>query len=219
MQYSKTKCAVRISIFLLICFVGMLLVSAPFIFYVINHGESDAAKLMPNAMILAYSSFLLLALFVENRMEKLDLWAFGKSALQTKPAIFAAALGVVWQLSIMLLIWLSNLPYPHSSSVDIPTLLLAVVGMGLVGPVAEELLFREWLIEMMKRGGFKPIAMIVCSAVLFFLCHSMDTPLRIDCLLFAIPLAYIYIKYRDIRYCIIAHVVCNLSSVILPYMV
>ena len=107
---------------------------------------------------------------------------------------------------------------PTSCYGTIP-LLISIASTGLLGPFAEEMLFRKWLVSMMERGGFNTIFIIVCSSVLFFCAHLGDSFLRVDTLVFAIPLCYLFIRYHDVRYCFIAHAVCNLAGIVFPLLI
>lgn len=217
--YSKPKCVSRIIVFLVICLVGSILVAAPFMGLFLNNGDNAvASKLAPDLMAMACSAFLLVALAIENKIEKLDLWMLRPSALQMKVVSISILLGLLWQLAIYLICQLSNTAYPHPTAEPSP-LLISIVSTGLLGPFAEEMLFRKWLVSMMERGGFNPVAIIVCSSILFFCAHLGDSFLRVDTLVFAIPLCYLLIRYHDVRYCFIAHAVCNLAGIVFPLLI
>ena len=217
--YSKSKCAGRITVFLVICLVGAILVGAPFMGLFLNSdGNATAPQSMPDLMSIACSAFLLAALAVENKIEKLDLWTVGRSGLHMKVFFISILLGLLWQLAIYFICRLSNTAYPHPAT-ELSPLLISIASTGLLGPFAEEMLFRKWLVSMMERGGFNTIVIIVCSSVLFFCAHLGDSFLRVDTLVFAIPLCYLFIRYHDVRYCFIAHAVCNLAGIILPLLI
>ena len=114
MSYSKSKCAGRITVFLVICLVGAILVGAPFMGLFLNSdGNATAPQLMPDLMAMACSTFLLVALAVDNKIEKLDLWTLGRSGLRMKVVFISILLGLLWQLAIYLICRLSNTAYPH----------------------------------------------------------------------------------------------------------
>lgn len=218
--YNKTNCLCRITVFLIICLLGSILVSAPLIGLFINRGSNAVTfKSAPDMMVMACSAFLLAALAVENKIEKLDLWAIGRSGLQIKVVFISVLLGLLWQLSIYLICQFSKAAYPHPATTELSPLLISVVATGLLGPFTEEMLFRKWLVSMMERSRFKPIIIILCSSVLFFCAHLGDSFLRVDTFIFAIPLCYLFIRYHDVRYCFIAHAVCNLTGIAFPLLV
>lgn len=218
--YNKTNCLCRITVFLIICLLGSILVSAPLIGLFINRGcNAVTFKSAPDMMVMACSAFLLVALAVENKIEKLDLWAIGRSGLQIKVVFISVLLGLLWQLSIYLICQFSKAAYPHPATTALTPLLISVVATGLLGPFTEEMLFRKWLVSMMERSCFKPIVIILCSSVLFFCAHLGDSFLRVDTFIFAIPLCYLFIRYHDVRYCFIAHAVCNLTGIAFPLLV
>lgn len=218
--YNKTNCLCRITVFLIICLLGSILVSAPLIGLFINRGcNAVTFKSAPDMMVMACSAFLLVALAVENKIEKLDLWAIERSGLQIKVVFISVLLGLFWQLSIYLICQFSKAAYPHPATTELSPLLISVVATGLLGPFTEEMLFRKWLVSMMERSCFKPIVIILCSSVLFFCAHLGDSFLRVDTFIFAIPLCYLFIRYHDVRYCFIAHAVCNLTGIAFPVLV
>ncbi len=218
--YNKIKCLCRITAFLIICLLGSILVSAPLIGLFINRGSNAVTfKSAPDMMVMACSAFLLVALAVENKIEKLDLWTFERSRLQMKVVFISVLLGLLWQLTIYLICQFSKAAYPHPATTELFPLLISVVATGLLGPFTEEMLFRKWLVSMMERSRFKPIVIILCSSVLFFCAHLGDSFLRVDTFIFAIPICYLFIRYHDVRYCFIAHAVCNLTGIAFPVLV
>lgn len=218
--YSKLKCIGRITVFLVICLVGSILVAAPFMGLFLNSdGHAVAFKSAPDLMAMACSAFLIVALVVENKIGKLDLWTLGRSGLRMKVVFISILLGLIWQLAIYLFCQLINAAYPHPNAAELSPLLISIIATGLLGPFAEEMLFRKWLVSMMERGGFNPVAIIVCSSILFFCAHLGDSFLRVDTLVFAIPLCYLFIRYHDVRYCFIAHAVCNLAGIVFPLLI
>jgi len=91
------------------------------------------------------------------------------------------------------------------------------ISESILGPIAEELLFRKWVVEMMKRAQAKSIFIVSVSAVLFFLLYVSQDNLRIDTLIMGAVLCVFYLKTNDIRYCIIVHSIANLIAVTAPY--
>ena len=81
--------------------------------------------------------------------------------------------------------------YPHPTAEPSP-LLISIVSAGLLGPFAEEMLFRKWLVSMMERGGFNPVTIIVCSSILFFCAHLGDSFLRVDTLVLQYLMLSVY---------------------------
>lgn len=83
----------------------------------------------------------------------------------------------------------------------------------LLGPILEELFFRKWMIEYLEKKGVETLYILVLTTVLFLLVHIGWDKIwysRLDVIPFAIVLGLIYMKYRDVRYCIFVHFVNNL---------
>lgn len=126
--YNKIKCLCRITAFLIICLLGSILVSAPLIGLFINRGSNAVTfKSAPDMMVMACSAFLLVALAVENKIEKLDLWTFERSRLQMKVVFISVLLGLLWQLTIYLICQFSKAAYPHPATTELFPLLILLL--------------------------------------------------------------------------------------------
>ena len=66
-----------------------------------------------------------------------------------KVVFISILLGLLWQLAIYLICRLSNTAYPHPAT-ELSPLLISIASTGLLGPFAEEMLFRKWLVSMME---------------------------------------------------------------------
>lgn len=125
--------------------------------------------------------------------------------------------GVVLLLSISVVIdpLLSHLPSADQNYGRGGWTLLAVV---IAAPVAEELLFRGLLTEMLRRHMGSVAAVILSSAV-FALMH-LQPAVMIDAFLAGLALCYIYLLTRSIYACILLHIFNNaiaMSMQVLEY--
>ena len=71
----------------------------------------------------------------------------------------------------------------------------------------------------MESRHFSVLSMVLVSSTLFYLNHVNILLLdfhRIDTFIDGIVLYFLYMKMRDIRYCMIAHATINLLAVIYP---
>lgn len=83
-------------------------------------------------------------------------------------------------------------------------------------PITEELFFRRWMISYLEKANVKPLYIICLTTLLFAIPHT-DTTIwyfRFDTIIFGIVLYHVFVKYRDVRYCIFVHFVLNLTSTI-----
>lgn len=86
-------------------------------------------------------------------------------------------------------------------------LILYIIGLGILGPLVEELYFRGYLLPRME-GYAKKWAPVI-HVVLFSLYHFFspwENPIRIIGML---PLYYVVWKKKDIRFGIVTHVILN----------
>lgn len=82
----------------------------------------------------------------------------------------------------------------------------------LITPIIEELFFRKWMVTYLERKDIKPIYILLITSVLFFIVHTNTQYMyfRFDTLLSGAILYYIYIRYRNIKYCISVHMIWNM---------
>lgn len=111
------------------------------------------------------------------------------------------------------------------SDLSFTGVLYSVLAFGLLGPIAEELFFRQWVVGYLAKYKYSNIAQMLVSSVIFCLIHLLPKPIdgawaipywRIDTLLFGILQYWVFVKTRDVRYCIIIHVVYNLCARFVP---
>jgi membrane protease YdiL (CAAX protease family) len=97
--------------------------------------------------------------------------------------------------------------------------LLGIVS-AVVGGIVEEAIFRRWLMDMLRSGGFASITQVVISGVAFGLAHASwalakrdfrsTLPAIISTSVLGILLATIYLAGgRNLGPCIFAHVMIN----------
>ena len=82
----------------------------------------------------------------------------------------------------------------------------------LILPIIEELFYRKWMITYLERKAFKSIYILLITSFLFFIIHTNTQYMhfRFDTLLSGAILYYIYTRYRNIKYCISVHIICNM---------
>lgn len=131
------------------------------------------------------------------------------------PVFLLWGLVLLISLSIVIDPLLSHLPSVDQNYGRSGLTLLAVV---IVAPVAEELLFRGMLTEMLRRHtGF--VAAALCSSAVFALMH-LQPAVMVEAFLAGMILCYIYILTRSIYACILLHMFNNaiaMSMQVLEY--
>ena len=163
-----------------------------------------------------------LAIFVvllyEDKKEKLGIWRNPSLGMNLKTVILSLSLGVLWQLIILLLTSLFDAPNTDPrESYTLATLILHIFSFAIIGPIAEELFLRKWYISVMERASFSKISIVVSNALIFYAAHVGIGVWRLDTLIMAVILCLTYMRTRDIRYCVITHVTCNLLGIFSAY--
>ena len=64
---------------------------------------------------------------------------------------------------------------------------------------------------------FAYIAIVVSNALIFYAAHVGTGVWRLDTLIMAVILCLMYMRTRDVRYCVITHVTCNLLGIFSAY--
>lgn len=90
---------------------------------------------------------------------------------------------------------------------------MQIIGLGMIVPIAEELLFRGVLYNRIKTIT-KPFSAMIWSALVFAMYHGNLVQL-IYAGLCGVMLAWIYEKYGSIKAPILAHICLNLTSIVL----
>ena len=162
--------------------------------------------------------FIFVVLLYEDKKGKLGIWRNPSLGMNLKTAVLSLALGVLWQLIILLLTSLLDAPHTDPrESYTLATLILHIFSFAIIGPIAEELLLRKWYISVMERVSFGKIAIVVSNALIFYAAHVGTGVWRLDTLIMAVILCLTYMRTRDIRYCVITHVTCNLLGIFSAY--
>jgi len=92
----------------------------------------------------------------------------------------------------------------------------ALIGLCLVGPVAEELAYREGIQRLLQKSGLRPSLAIFTTAALFALSHG-NLAQGVPALIAGCLLGALYLKTSDIRLCVPAHVLNNSLGVLLLF--
>ena len=99
--------------------------------------------------------------------------------------------------------------------------MLLVLGVGIMGPIVEETVFRSIL--MRKQGDFIPKAVVVfVSSVLFGMIHlhAFTVPEMLSILphiCFGIAMAILYLKTKNITLVYALHILNNLPAVLMMF--
>ena len=157
-------------------------------------------------------------LLYEDKKEKLGIWCNPSLGVNLKTGVLSLALGVLWQLIILLLTSLFDAPNTDPlEAYTLATLILHIFSFSIIGPIAEELFLRKWYISMMERASFSKTAIVVSNALIFYVAHVGTGVWRFDTLMMAVILCLMYMRTRDVRYCVITHVTCNLMGIFSAY--
>ena len=147
-------------------------------------------------------------LLYEDKKEKLGIWRNPSLGMNLKAVILSLALGVLWQLITLLLTSLFDTPNTAPRH---------IFSFSIIGPIAEELFLRKWYISVMERASFSKISIVVSNALIFYAAHVGIGVWRLDTLIMAVILCLMYMRTRDVRYCVITHVTCNLLGIFSAY--
>ena len=218
--YNKKVCIKKMMIFAILCLINLLLISIIYMqLFLFGNKNNPDSSLIFDGLSLCCCAFLLLMLTIISKKEQLYIWeSFNSLKIVPKFVGLALLLGLVWQLLIVGISYLGTVSYPHATQLpQIGIVLFHFFFFAILTPIAEELIFRKWLIDMMRRANFSVPIIIMTSSVLFFVCHLGYSFLRIDTLIGGVFLCILYLKSGDIRYPIIAHALNNTLATLFSY--
>ncbi|MBR1593975.1 MAG: CPBP family intramembrane metalloprotease [Alloprevotella sp.] len=132
------------------------------------------------------------------------------------PARWAWALAAFMMLSIALGFLTDPMNLDDGGSValfegmkgNVLCLLLLVV----VGPLTEEVVFREGIQRTLRQAGFQPLTAILTSAALFAVIHG-NLAQAVPAFGLGILLGYLYERTGDIRLSLVAHILNNAFAI------
>ena len=180
-----------------------------------------AAYQVEIAGVTALATFALtIPLFVKDRkLEKM----LGVSIAPKMPAVgygYIVLFGAAGCVAATCLAAMAQLAFYYDAQYQQTAEVLYTAGLpmqllvlGVVVPVAEEMMFRGILFKRFReRQGFWYSA--VCSSVFFAFMHTSTTQ-TIYALLLGLMLSYLYEKFRTIKAPVILHIVMNMGAVFL----
>lgn len=208
-------------IFFLLCLLLVTLAALVIAGLVVGAAPTEVIlRSYPVIAILVNIGFYSITLLTQWKVYKKDDLRFGerKNCWKAWQIAVAAGLTMLAAAGLNLLILISPLPrifpgYYESSEASFagqpwPLLILAVV---ILGPMAEELIFRGLVYERMKHYLSIPLSVFL-SALLFGIYHANMIQL-IYATLMGILLAYYYEKSGSLPACVIAHMAMNAFAV------
>jgi len=201
MTYSKKECIFKMTRVFLASFILMGVFLLPYFAYIFGRDIPFSRTILDIGNLL-WPLAIFVVLLYEDKKEKLGIWRNPSLGMNLKTVILSLALGVLWQLIILLLTSLFDAPNTDPrESYTLATLILHIFSFAIIGPIAEELL----------------LAIVVSNALIFYAAHVGTGVWRLDTLIMAVILCLTYMRTRDIRYCVITHVTCNLLGIFSAY--
>lgn len=111
--------------------------------------------------------------------------------------------------------------FKHYMSINISNSIInftTILSTGIIGPIIEELLFRGIVYEKFT-NIFKEKQAFYLSALVFAFFHIGGIFQIIFAFIIGCFLTYIYSKYHDIKISMIAHVIVNITSILISPMI
>ena len=217
MTYSKKECIFKMTGVFLASFILMGVFLLPYFAYIFGRDIPFSRTTLDIGNLL-WPLAIFAVLLYEDKKGKLGIWRNPSLGMNLKTAILSLALGALWQLIILLLTSLFDAPNTDPREpYTLATLILHIFSFAIIGPIAEELLLRKWYISVMERASFGKIAIVASNALIFYAAHVGTGVWRLDTLIMAVILCLMYMRTRDVRYCVITHVTCNLLGIFSAY--
>ncbi len=211
MTKEKVNCILTI-LKIVIIYNLLALLLGTLLFFILS-----ATSFVVQLMSLVVGILLLPILMWQEKKESFGLWDFS-GKLNWKNITGSVLLGILLYAIAILCGKLLNHPIQHEDF-NTTNYTLHFLCYVFVAAFVEELFFRKMIITYMESRHFSVLSMVLVSSMLFYLNHVNILLLdfhRIDTFIDGIVLYFLYMKMRDIRYCMIAHATINLLAVIYP---
>lgn len=206
----KSK-ALFIALLLVMLLVLAQIVAGGMAFILGGNGDVSYASINPDVlggtMIVAYA-FLLLLLWGTKLIRRRPLTpqspAFPKGSVAAVVGTLLIALGLGFLFSPL------NLDDGGSLALfdGMKASPLCILLLTLVGPLTEEIVFREGVQRTLHRGGFSPLAAILIASALFALVHG-NLAQAFPAFVLGAMLGLLYLRTDDIRLSLPAHILNN----------
>lgn len=158
-----------------------------------------------NKLWLAVLTFLLLIPLFKKKctIKKLDF--------DLKNMILLILLGISFGLTYNLILINLNYGFNFTNIFDESNsnIIITVLASGIIGPIMEELIFRNIVYERFKKL-YKPVASIILTGIIFGIFHGNIIQF-IYVFLFNFILVFVYEKYQSIYAPIIVHISANVG--------
>ncbi|MBO5212934.1 MAG: CPBP family intramembrane metalloprotease [Clostridia bacterium] len=208
--------------------VGQLIVTVGYT--VLGKDTSDSAMeafLLSNALelTLVTNAIFIIALSLIHKINNkslsqgCDIYIVSRGYLTVIVTAVAAQLFVGGALTLLIAYellpdaWIAN-HAEASVSIVSSSLGMQIFSAGIIGPIAEELLFRG-SVQRTLNTAFPKWVGIILSALIFALLHSSEIQI-IYALLLGVLIGWIYARFQSIFPTIIFHILYNISSLFLP---
>lgn len=190
---------------LMIVQFGLILIFT-FIFNIINNYEIGSVEyaiklgafFADNRLSMVIISFLLLIPLFKKKC------TFNKINLNLKNTILLILLGISSTLIYNLILFHIDKSY---FGINNSNLIITLLATGIIGPIMEELIFRNIVYEKLKKI-YKPLMAVILTGIIFGIFHGNIVQF-IYVFLFNFILIFVYEKYKSIYAPIIIHVSAN----------
>ena len=174
-----------------------------------------------NVMEFFYLCVIMLLLYFYSKSQDINLWK-SETTFTLKWVIFSVTLGVLFALFMLVFFkYMNHLPTHKPTYTTFGFIYAEIISIGILVPFVEEYCFRKWIVLYMEKHDFSKYTIILVSSILFYLWHqnfvSFDKAWRVDTIVIGIVQCLLFMKTRNIYYCIIAHGVANVSLDALEY--
>ncbi len=178
-------------------------------------GESVASASPTMLAICLLASAVLTAIIVWRPMKMIRMReAFSASGLTSRGTATGLLAGVLGVVALNIVGELTDLPDNMMETLQkLAVTPLGAITVGIIGPVCEELVFREGIQGSLQRGGERPALAIVVAAVLFGVLHFNPMQTFFAALM-GVILGVLYHRTGSVLLCALLHVVNNSAAVV-----
>lgn len=194
-------------------FIILIVGLCPMIFSVIYSILSGGGKYESLIMSISMLAGAFLCLFVLKRQYNIDIKNYIEKP-KVKTSVLIVITALAYEMTALLTAYKPILSETTNSN-EVSTEVIEWVAAVVFSPTAEELIFRFLILSLLlvkSPSVSKKTAAILITSVMWSLVHfSGYLPRIIDIIVVGILMGFIFIKYKNIFYCIFFHAAANFT--------
>jgi len=181
------------------------------------YAERMAQFLVDNTILILILTIIFILPIIVHQYRKINKDKKLNNPINKKDILNLTIIGSSLALFLNMVITIINRLMPVEEAVTLDkNIFISIIGVGILGPIIEELLFRGILYNKLQKFNSKKIS-IILTTLIFGLIH-MNIIQAIYAGILGLLFLWVYDYHKNIKAPIITHMACNTIIVILSFL-